>query len=160
MGIFAKSLLDVMINEVTYLNEIELNLSALLRESLIYAINKLPVNEPFWKAADWPTTLTDRLHHGTTRPISVLDMPVCWTSPAEESDLLYEQFLDYWTLEDIDTADAKREQDKNEHRMDTLAYLAELKVSCRKWGTIWASIPCSKYCAYHPTFQCGNWKRL
>ena len=41
----------------------------------------------------------------------------------EESDLLYEQFVDYRTLEDIDIAEAKLEEHGNEHRMGTIWFI-------------------------------------
>ena len=72
MGVSAKSLLDVMINEGD-ISERDQKIvfraaQEFYKESLIHVINKLPVNEPFWKSAVWPTTLTDRLHRGMTGP--------------------------------------------------------------------------------------------
>ena len=62
VGVVAKSLLDVMISEGD-ISERDHNrffraAQGLHKESLIYVINKLPVNDPFWKATVW--------HHGMT----------------------------------------------------------------------------------------------
>ena len=47
------------------------------KESLIYVINKLPVNEPFWKAAVWVNYFNRPSASWNDVTISVFDMPVC-----------------------------------------------------------------------------------
>ena len=76
---------------------------AFYKESLNYVIKKLPLNDPFWKAAVWinyfnrSSASWNDVNYFCTRYASVLNLS------AAESDILYQQFLDYRTLEDINS---------------------------------------------------------
>ena len=122
-------------------------------------INKLPVNGPFWKAAVWvnyfnrSSSSWNDVTYFCTRYASLTSPQNRVTCYMNSCGLL--DIGKYWHSWREIRRSWKRKQD-----VHNLVHLVEHEVSFRKRTTISASIPCSKYCAYHPTFQCRDWKSL
>ena len=124
IGVFAKSLLETMLEEGEILegdqDKVFRAAQAFYKESLNYVIKKLPLNDPFWKAVVWINYFNrysaswNDVSYFCTRYASVLNLS------AAESDILYQQILDYRTLENIDISEAQLEEHKKEFSMDTI----------------------------------------
>ena len=110
IGIFAKSLLDIMLNEGDIDERDQRKVfhaaQVFYKENLAYILQKLPLNDSFWNVAIWinylklaPALWSD-ITCFCTRFVHVLNFN-------QRRKMLYDQFLDYPTMEDIEIKDAK-----------------------------------------------------
>lgn len=129
IGLMSKSLLDVMFDEGDISSQdrdkMLLAAQAFFKASLLYVMEKMHVDDRFWKAAVWidyanrSSASWNDVAFFCTKYASVLNFK------EEESDMLYEQFLDFQCLEDIDITEAKLAQHDGEYRIDVIWYILQ-----------------------------------
>ena len=83
-----------------------------------------------------------------------------WYFTQEESEMSSEQFLYYWTMENIEIKEANIEGHENEYRMDTICSILKSMVSTIGNTQCFGILLSYPYCSQYSTSKSRKWKSV